>query len=250
VLASGPEQPPPDADRVSPGRTARGDDLLGLLSRGRARHDGLVEPMNVIGLDLSLNGTGICVDDRRGVTVAGKASAGDMRLVTIRDTIYYYVQQARPALAVIEGLPFGETNSTTLALVHGNAREVLARTGVPFAYVYPTALKVFATDDASASKADMIAAAIAVGTDDTITGDEADAFWARRLGLVALSRHKAYFDLLGRVDWPPLSVVSPYGAVSARTPVTKKCGHKLYCLRNGDHWLHPFDVVRCEKPPK
>jgi Holliday junction resolvase RusA-like endonuclease len=28
-----------------------------------------------------------------------------------------------------------------------------------------------------------------------------------------------------------------------------RCGHGINVLRNGDHWLHPFHVDRCDNPP-
>lgn len=209
--------------------------------------------MNVIGLDLSLNGTGICVDDRRGYTIAGKAVAGDMRLVTIRDSIYYSIAATEPRLAVIEGLPFGN-NDRAVALVHGTAREVLARAGVPYAYVYPTTLKMFATEKATAYKGLMMYRATEAGAPADIDDNQADAFWLRRMGLAAIGESPASLtaeqvEILGKVEWP-LSVVTPYGAISERKVVRKKCGHKMIALKNGDHWIHPFNVVRCEKPPK
>lgn len=212
--------------------------------------------MNVIGLDLSLNGTGISIGDHINFTQVGNPALGDRRLWAIQDVVRYYASCAevmgRADLAVIEGLPFGN-NDRSVALVHGAVRAQLAGMGIPFAYVYPTTLKVFATGDSKAGKPEMMAAAVELGADERIDSDQADAWWLRRMGLAALSggpglaEHQAH--ALSVVEWP-MDIVAPYGAISARKPVTKKCGHKVIALKNGGDWLHPFTVDRCDKPPK
>lgn len=213
--------------------------------------------MNVIGLDLSLNGTGISCGNHTNFTVIGKVKDGDARLVTIQDAIRYYAIQGdgvagSAEMAVIEGLPFGN-NDRSVALVHGVARAALARLGIPFAYVYPTTLKMFAVGRGDhVEKAEMMVAAVALGANQHIDSDQADAWWLRRMGLAALTSGRGLaghrIRALGAVEWP--DPVTSYGAISARKPVTKKCRHGVVCLRNGDHWLHPFDVVICDKPPK
>ncbi len=207
--------------------------------------------MNVIGLDLSLNGTGICVSDTKAFTIVGTSAMGDKRLVALAHGIDYYITSTRPTLAVLEGLPFGN-NDRAVALVHGVARMLLARHDVPYAYVYPTPLKLFATGSSTADKGAMYEAAIQQGAPVSFDHDQVDAWWLRRTGLAAAGAIPVTDEqraVLARVGgWP--DVVRPYGPPSGRKAVIKKCGHKIECLKNGDRWLHPFNVAVCDKPPK
>lgn len=216
--------------------------------------------MNVIGLDLSINGTGVCAALRSGERLAGTVKMGDARLSTVYDAVLYYTGTAFShasslgpiGLAVIEANPPMAHSGDILNLVHGAARAALAKNGVSFAYVYPTTLKSFATGDSGAGKDAMIAGVEAVTGWEPESDDVADAWWLRQMGRAALAggRQSAIHQLraIGAVEWPDW--VAPYGAISARKPVTKKCKHGVVCLRNGDHWLHPFNVVVCDKPPK
>lgn len=141
--------------------------------------------MNVMGLDLSMNGTGICVGDRDAFTVRGKTPDGDARLVNIEDAVAYYARCSTPRLAVVEGLPFGN-NDRQVALVHGAVRAALFRAKVPFAYVYPSSLKKFATGGGRAEKHDMLAATMGLTECPFADSDQVDAWWLRRMGLYAL----------------------------------------------------------------
>jgi hypothetical protein len=208
--------------------------------------------MNVIGLDLSLNGTGISCGDHTNFTVIGKLSQGDGRLVAIADAVRYYAIQGdgvrgRTELAMIEGLPFGN-NDRAVALVHGAARTALARLTIPFVYVYPTTLKTFAVGKGKAEKSEMMAAAVALGANARIDSDQADAWWLRRMGLAALRQ----------VGFTPeqAAVMGHVQGLAAHDPLRvdgkaqeAKCRDNIYAMRNGDHWLHPFDMAVCTKPP-
>jgi len=215
--------------------------------------------VNVIGLDLSINGTGICTSRMGGERLAGTAKMGDARLSTVYDAVLYYTgrtsardQLGPVGLAAIEANPPMAHSGDILNLVHGAARAALAKNGIPFAYVYPTTLKVFATNDSAAGKDAMIDGVEAATEWRPPDDDMADAWWLRQMGLAALrnGRDLAVHQLraISAVDWPDW--IHPYGAISARKPVTKKCRHGVVCLKNGDHWLHPFDVAVCDKPPK
>jgi hypothetical protein len=207
--------------------------------------------VNVIGLDLSINGSGICTARTSGERLAGTVKMGDARLSTVYDAVLYYTTKPI-ALAVIEANPPMAHSGDVLNLVHGAARAALAKNGVEFAYVYPTTLKTFATGISTADKDAMIHGIKAVTGWLPPDDDVADAWWLRQMGLAALTggRGLCAYQLraIGGVQWPDW--VHPYGAISARKPVTKKCKHGVVCLRNGDTWLHPFDVVVCDKPPK
>lgn len=212
--------------------------------------------MNVIGLDLSLTAPGLSVGDTHGATLHTDAKRGDKRLCDIRDWIEYHLIAFRPVLAVIEAVPPYDHASSSLERVHGPAREILARHDVPIAYVNVSALKSFATGNGRADKGGVMAAVESMSGWAPGDDNQADAWVARRMGRLAfapgssqLHGHPHRIAALSSVAWP-LDLVAPYGAISARKPVTKKCGHKVIVLRNGGDWLHPFTVDRCDKPPK
>jgi Holliday junction resolvasome RuvABC endonuclease subunit len=205
--------------------------------------------MRVIGLDLSLNGTGICVSDERAFTIFGKLAQGDRRLIETQDAVSYYVDASRAQLAVIEGLPFGN-NDRMVALVHGAARVALARLHVPFAYIYPNALKAFATGNGNSEKTAMRDVAVSLGASPGFDLDQSDAWWLRRAGLAAARQvlmTPEQATTLGKVEWP--EIVEPYGPPTGRKPVTKKCKHNIVCQKSGDWWLHPFKLPVCDMPP-
>jgi Holliday junction resolvasome RuvABC endonuclease subunit len=205
--------------------------------------------MNVLGLDLSLNGTGICIDDNTAFTIKGDPKIGDRRLVGIQQSVDYYVRQSRPSLAVVEGLPFGN-NDRMVALVHGVVRAVLAGEGVPFAYIYPTTLKLFAVGDGRAEKEALAIEARRLGANARFDLDQTDAWWLRRAGLAALHMvpmTTEQAETLGHVEWP--AFVKPYGELK-RKAVVKKCRHGIMSLSNAGGWIHPFSATRCDRPPK
>lgn len=212
--------------------------------------------MNVIGLDLSLTAPGLSIGDQHGATLHTDAKRGDERFCDIRDWLDYHIAAYRPALAVIEAVPPYDHASSGLERVHGVAREILARRLVPFAYVNVSALKAFATGNGRAEKDDVMAAVEAMSGWAPGDDNQADAWVARRMGQMALNP-KAFLTedyphrvaAMSSVSWP-MDVVAPYGAISVRKPVVKKCGHKVIALKNGGDWLHPFTVDRCDKPPK
>ena len=212
--------------------------------------------MNVIGLDLSLTAPGLSADNQHGETLTTDAKRGNKRLCDIRDWLEYHVQARPPQLAVIEAVPPYDHASSGLERVHGVARELLARYDVTAVYVNVTALKAFATGNGRADKAAVMDAVERMS--GWVPGDDnqADAWVARRMGQLActpgssqLHGHPHRLTAMSSVAWP-MDIVAPYGAISARRPVVKKCGHKVIALRNGGDWLHPFTVDRCDKPPK
>lgn len=219
--------------------------------------------MNVIGLDLSLTAPGLCVDDRRAETLHTDAKIGDKRFCVIRDWIEYYlaVNAEWPSLAVIEDVPHaGDQAGSHLQRVHGVAREILARHDIPFAYVNVTALKSYATGNGRADKSEVMDAVLVMTGWRPADDNQGDAWVLRRMGRDFFGRGLRYpsahqRQAIAAVEWPlrPRDPrwPAPYGAISALTKmVRKKCRHGVVCLRNGDHWLHPLDVVVCDKPPK
>jgi c-di-GMP-binding flagellar brake protein YcgR len=60
--------------------------------------------LRLMGLDLSLNGTGVCLADGSTFRIAGKAKEGDARLSRIRDHVRLAARTDHTRLALIEGM--------------------------------------------------------------------------------------------------------------------------------------------------
>lgn len=119
-----------------------------------------------------------------------KADAkGDKRLVEIRKVIASHA--AVSDLAVIESAPGYGTGSAALQLVHGVAREALARHNVQVLYLAPSALKKWVTGTGKAGKDDMLAAVpddVRSAWDEDVDDNGVDAFWLRQIGLKYLGQ--------------------------------------------------------------
>jgi hypothetical protein len=210
---------------------------------------------NVLGLDLSITAPGLCADDNRAHSLKTDSKRGDLRLNDIRDFVRYSARvRPRPVLAVIEErLPGSrQRGESTLTMVHGAIRTELNDLEIPYVLVWPTWLKQFATGDAGADKAAMIDSAEAMSGAKFANDDQADAWWLRRMGLAALRMvpaTDAQMVVLGKVGGWPVSIDAWGPADSGRRPKYGVCKHKIHVLRNGDHWLHPFNVAVCDKPP-
>lgn len=147
--------------------------------------------LRVTGLDLSIVASGIALPSGATYTIKPH-DKGDLRLCEIRDQLGYYLfndKLRRPDLAVIEQIPTsrkGHNIAIILALVHSQARELLARHGVPFAYIDNKVLKKYATGSGGADKQAMVDAAVERGA-TVADGDQADAWWLRAAGLHKLT---------------------------------------------------------------
>lgn len=211
--------------------------------------------VNVLGLDLSITAPGLCADDNRACTLRTDDRRRDLRLNDIRDWVRYYARtRPRPVLAAIEDIvPKGNRSDTALILVQGAVRTELNDLGIPYVLVNQAWVKDFATGDSRADKAGMIRSAEATSGAHFADDNQADAWWLRRIGLVALDMVPAsprQREILGKVVGWPQPLILPWGPIPAgRRYLPKKCGHKILAMRVGDHWVHPFNFVVCEKPP-
>jgi Holliday junction resolvasome RuvABC endonuclease subunit len=208
--------------------------------------------VNVLGLDLSITAAGLAADNETTETVGGPARDGDRRLITIRNRVRRWLRIRDYELAVIEGPGFASTRIFSVAMVHGVVRAELLVAEVPFVTVAPSTLHAFATGDGGASKAEMKQAAAAATGRAFHDDNQADAWWLRRMGTAALGDHDGLTDdqieRLGHVQGWPLRV-DPYGP-DLHVGQIAQCRHKIWSLRNGDHWMHPFTVSHCDNPPK
>lgn len=157
--------------------------------------------IGVLGGDLSLTSTGLCLPTGQCVTIkTGPSKLGDHRFVTLRKGTLYYCQKTRPDLAVIERASPHMRNEAANVAIHGAqaiVREVLCELGIPLAVVHPKTLKQYATGNGGATKPEMIHAAVKAGGDPALNDDEADGWWLRAMGL----------------HWTGTPIVEPLGPV-------------------------------------
>jgi Holliday junction resolvasome RuvABC endonuclease subunit len=141
--------------------------------------------LRVMGLDLSVNGSGVCLPDGSTLRIGGKTKEGDWRLIKIRDHIRMAVRTSYTRVVVMEGIRghFPGNTQARLGEVHGVVKAELMDLGVPYSVVNQATLKLFATGKGSADKLAMAAAARLSGHPGFSSDDECDAWWLWRAGL-------------------------------------------------------------------
>ncbi|WP_354643944.1 Holliday junction endonuclease [Kitasatospora camelliae] len=162
----------------------------------------------ILGLDLSLTATGVCMPDGTTLTITTKTKDGDRRLVQIADTMARIAAEGAD-LAVIEDLPKHAMSAGITGMVHGIARAALVRAGIPYALVSPATLKSYATDNGAAGKADMSAAARRAAGVVFADDNQCDAWWLQQAGLDWLGHPRFVVPAhqrarLAKAKWPTL----------------------------------------------
>jgi Holliday junction resolvasome RuvABC endonuclease subunit len=148
--------------------------------------------MIILGLDLSLAGTGLCVaqngsGEGKGllatINTTAKTRTED-RLMTIRRTI----AQACNGIdaAIIEGLSYGSVGGAQAerSALHWMVRVDLYQLGVPYVVVTPMTLKKFVCGTAKAEKAMMMREVFRRWGVEAANDNEADAAALAHLGMV------------------------------------------------------------------
>lgn len=178
--------------------------------------------LRVLGLDLSYAATGMAAThDLDGPrlhvrTINPGARRGDERIDWLVGEICEELRWL-PDVAVIEGLFVANVNnSLQLAELHGCVKRELYRHDVPYVLVAPSTLKVYASGNGKADKAEVLHAiraryADALGGPSQIqTNDEADAQTLLAMGLHSYGQPLAPVPLrnaaaLKSVRWPTLT---------------------------------------------
>lgn len=166
--------------------------------------------LNVMGLDLSMTATGICLPGGSAWTVATDAKTKDRRLCVIRDAVTTALTGADPVdLVVMEEAPPGLKGPAIKAIhmVQGAVRTLLLDTSVPYAVVNPSTLKVYATGRKGADKTAMAMAAYKRAGLEFPDDNQVDAWWLRamgldRFGLAEIAMPVAQRAALEAVAWP------------------------------------------------
>lgn len=137
-----------------------------------------------MGIDPSLNATGLALVDGSTLTLKQKAADGDYRLVKIRTAIIEAINHpTRPDLVVMEDLPRNAMGAGITGQVQGVIREVLQAYRIPYLLVSAATLKKFATNAGNAKKPVMRSAWLEYSGFDNPRDDEVDAAWLRVLGI-------------------------------------------------------------------
>lgn len=168
--------------------------------------------INVIGLDLSLTGTGIAHPDGTVTTVKTRTGDGDRRLVHIADAIADAVDQAID-LVVIEDLPTHAKSAGITGMVHGAVRLILHGAEIPYVLVPPATLKAYATGKGNADKTAMAVAALKRAGQEFADDNQCDAWWLRAAGLdwyehAEIVMPQAQRDRLAKVAWPVPALIT------------------------------------------
>lgn len=136
--------------------------------------------MAFLGVDQSLNASGLCLLSPEGSvlalhTVIQKAAQGDARLLRIRQEVQALLVGVQ--YAAMEGYAYYSVNRAfALGEVGGNVKSVFMANEVKYLTVPPVQVKQYATGHTSADKQDMVAAAKAMGAEPK-DDNQADAFF-------------------------------------------------------------------------
>lgn len=167
--------------------------------------------MAFLGMDQSLNGTGLCLLSReREVkhlsTVAPGKRVGPERLAFIKSSVAALLE-ANVVFVSMEGYSYNSVGRVfELGEVGGVLKLLIFESNLPLLVVPPASLKLFAAGNANAEKEDMVAAAEAAGvgvSDD----NQADAYflalisWFLQTG--AEPETRAQGDVLHALKEPP-----------------------------------------------
>jgi hypothetical protein len=149
--------------------------------------------ISVFGVDPSTKRIGLARPD--GTTVSLRARAGAEDPIRRRHELRTAVRRElrcwpEATLLVVEGYALGAVPGR-LALVRlgeigGAVRDEAFEAGLDVVEISPAALKVEATGNGRASKAEVVAAAVAAGASPR-NDDEADAWWLSEIGRRALA---------------------------------------------------------------
>lgn len=143
----------------------------------------------VVGLDLSLTGTGVATADSRLLTIRshpGGETVADRveRLTDIAATISDHLDGAD--MVVIEGPAYSQQAQPGHHLRAGLwwwVADLACAHDAEVIEVTPSALKKFATGRGNATKADMRVALLQRTGEDIRDDNQADAYWLRQIGL-------------------------------------------------------------------
>lgn len=135
--------------------------------------------VNVLGLDLSMTGTGVAFTSADGTVLTTLVKTaekdGDARLVQIRNTILELAPGA--TFALIEAPTPRSFTSVISGMVHGVVREALVELEIPYGTVLPATLKKYATGKGTGDKTPMALEAFKRAGVEFPDDNQCDAWW-------------------------------------------------------------------------
>lgn len=174
-------------------------------------------PLRVLGLDLAIGATGVCLPNGHAATIKPTLK-GDDRLTEIRNRIAILItDDDQPAdVVILEDVPATMKGAAgkVIPMLHGAVRARLLDLGLPYIVVPPSTLKAFATGKGNADKTAMAMAAYKRAGREFADDNQVDAFWLRAAGLDWYGQPEfplpaAQRDRLGKVVWPDREAVQP-----------------------------------------
>jgi Holliday junction resolvasome RuvABC endonuclease subunit len=136
--------------------------------------------VKVVGLDLSITGTGLAYPSGDGDAVTEliktNEKAGDARLVQIRETILDRCAGAE--FALIEAPTARSASSVISGMVHGVVRLALIDLGVSYGSALPATIKKYATGKGNGNKIPMALEALKRAGREFPDDNQCDAWWA------------------------------------------------------------------------
>jgi Holliday junction resolvasome RuvABC endonuclease subunit len=167
--------------------------------------------IDIIGLDLSLTSTGICVNDQ--CEALSTNAKGVERLDWFQTVIVDRVLEVSNPVVCIEGYSFGSRNSQAHSIgeLGGVVRLGLWKRNIPWVDIPPTCRAKFATGKGNAGKNEVVSA-ISARTGIVWSGkgadDMCDAWILREMGLAHLGKSgfawpQINLTSLQTIDWSP-----------------------------------------------
>lgn len=171
----------------------------------------------IVGLDLSLTGTGIASAIPFGEpfvrTLDPRTRRGYERISFIRDSVLQATKES--SLVVIEDLSFGSNDPSAQerAGLSYLIRYALWRQNVGFVMVAPTSLKKFVTSSGAAKKENMILEVFKRWGFSAKDNNQADAYGLMRIGMVlqgeAEAENKAQQEVIAKIGNPVFRSLPP-----------------------------------------
>lgn len=168
--------------------------------------------MNIIGLDLSLTSTGVCINEQ--TLVITTKTKGAERLSVISKAILETALTNSVDIAIIEGYSFASRNSQAHSIgeLGGVVRVCLWENHIPFIEIPPTCRAKFATGRGNAAKTEVMSSISAKtgivfsgkGSDDMCDAWILSEMCKARLGLSNYVWSTQQLLSLDKIDWEPL----------------------------------------------
>ena len=148
--------------------------------------------MIVLGIDLSLTGTGLSVVEGDRLLFSEcykpKNKSGPTRLIEIRHKVSETIDKYQPELICIEGYSFGSRGRALFQIgeLGGLIRVLLHKTGIKWLEITPSQVKKFAAGVGNCGKDIIMQQVYKRWGMEFKTSDEADAFVLAKIGTILL----------------------------------------------------------------